>query len=129
MFNLGRLDAIKGSDSFVNFANRLLELTAKKQGLSLDDLSEAEISNCGYTVYKKILNDFGLDKIFASISSKTKISYCLSDAAFLMALSHLLAPCSKLGTYKRKTRSLSENVNLFFPNTIYRLRYVFIYRI
>ena len=47
LFNLGRLDAIKGSDSFANFASRLLELTGKKQGLSLDDLSEAEMSNWG----------------------------------------------------------------------------------
>ena len=104
LFNLGRLDAIKGSDSFANFASRLLELTGKKQSLSLDDLSEAEMSNWGYTVYKKIWRDFGLDKILASISSKTKISYSLSDTSFLMVLSHLLSPSSKLSCYNSQNR-------------------------
>lgn len=118
LFNLGRLDAIKGSDSFANFANRLLELTGKKQGLSLDDLSEAEMSNWGYTVYKKIWNDFGLDKILASISSKTKISYCLSDAAFLMVLSHLLSPSSKLSCYNSQHRY--QAISAVDLNSIYR---------
>jgi len=104
LFNLGRLDAIMGSESYQNFARRLLELTGQKTGISISDISEAEMSNWGYTVYKKIWDEFGLDRILEKIASKTKISYSLSDTSFLMALSHLLSPSSKLAAYNSQTR-------------------------
>lgn len=118
LFNLGRLDAIQGSDSFANFASRLLDLTGKKQGFDISDLSEAEMSNWGYTVYKKIWRDFGLDKILADVSLKTKISYSLSDTSFLMALSHLLSPSSKLSCYNSQHRY--QGLAPIDLNSIYR---------
>ena len=66
MFNLGRLDNIQGSQNFQNFARRLLELSKADVPLNLNDLSEAEISNWGYVAYKKIWQDFSLDKILAT---------------------------------------------------------------
>jgi len=104
LFNLGRLDIIKGSESFANFARRLLELTGEKGPGSLGDISEAEMSNWGYVTYKKIWQAFGLDKILETISSKTKVSYLLSNTSFLMALSHLLSPSSKLAAYNGQQR-------------------------
>ena len=74
LFNLGRLDVIKDNPSFQNFARRLLELSNAEVAADLNSISEAEISNWGYVAYKKIWDDFGLEKILSSIASKTKIS-------------------------------------------------------
>jgi transposase len=104
LFNLGRLDIIKDNESYQNFARRLLQLSNAEIPASLDSISEAEMSNWGYIAYKKIWNDFGLDKILSSIASKTKISYSLSKTSFLLAISHLLNPSSKLACYNRQDR-------------------------
>jgi len=104
LFNLGRLDVIKDNPSFQNFARRLMELSNAEVAADLNSISEAEMSNWGYVVYKKIWNDFGLDKIFETASSKTKISYSLSKTSFLMAISHLLAPSSKLAIYNNQEK-------------------------
>ncbi|MCL6087499.1 MAG: IS1634 family transposase [Actinobacteria bacterium] len=104
LFNLGRLDVIKNNPSFQNFARKLLELSNAETPESLDIISEAEMSNWGYAAYKKIWNDFGLDRILNIIGSKTKISYSLSQTSFLMAISHLLCPSSKLATYNNQQR-------------------------
>jgi transposase len=104
LFNLGRLDVIKNNLSYQNFARRLLTLSQAETPLSLEAISEAEMSNWGYVAYKKIWNDFGLDKILSYIASKTKISYSLSNTSFLMTISHLLAPSSKLAIYNSQQR-------------------------
>jgi len=54
LFNLGRLDSIEGNPSFQNLAFRLLEISKAKSVTNLDDILEAEISNWGYIVYKRI---------------------------------------------------------------------------
>ena len=70
LFNLGRLDTIEGNPSFQNLAYRLLEISKAKSGPNLDDISEAEISNWGYIVYKSIWEQFGLDSILAKITKE-----------------------------------------------------------
>ena len=102
LFNLGRLDIIQGNQGIQNFARRLLALSKADVPLGLDNISEAEISNYGYLVYKKIWNDFDLDKILSSITSDRKISYSLSATSFLMTISHLLRPSSKLAIYNNQ---------------------------
>src|SRR4030042_5696962 len=92
LFNLGRLDNIQGSQNFQNFARRLLELSNAASPASIDNISEAEISNWGFVAYKKIWQDFSLDKILATIASGTKIAFDLSKTSFLMAASHFLCP-------------------------------------
>jgi len=104
LFNLGRLDVIKNNSSFANFARKLLELSNAASPASIDSISEAEMSNWGYVAYKKIWDDFGLDRILELIGSKTKISYCLSSTSFLMTISHLLAPSSKLSAYNSQDK-------------------------
>ena len=118
LFNLGRLDVIEGSQSFVNFARRLLEISKAPAALTLDSISEAEMSNWGYIVYKKIWNDFGLDRILELIGSKTKISYSLSKTSFLMVLSHLLCPSSKLACYNSQEKYIG--ISPVELNNIYR---------
>ena len=104
LFNLGRLDIIQDNPTFQNFARRLLELSKADSPLSLGSISEAEITNWGYVAYKKIWEAFGLDKILTSIASGTKISFDLSKTAFLMAVSHLLNPSSKLSVYNNQDK-------------------------
>ncbi|MCX6384142.1 MAG: IS1634 family transposase, partial [Actinobacteria bacterium] len=104
LFNLGRLDIIEGNETFQNFARRLLELSKADSPLSLGSISEAEITNWGYVAYKKIWEAFSLDKILATIASGTKIKFDLSKTAFLMAVSHLLNPSSKLSVYNNQDK-------------------------
>jgi len=118
MFNLGRLDNIQGSQNFQNFARRLCQLSKADTPLDLSNLSEAEISNWGYVAYKKIWQDFSLDKILATIASGTKIAFDLSKTSFLMAASHLLCPCSKLSVYNNQHRY--TNLDPVGLNDIYR---------
>ena len=118
LFNLGRLDVIQGNQSFQNFARKLLALSKADVPLSLDGISEAEISNWGYVVYKKIWEAFSLDKILSSITSGTKISFSLWQTSFLMAISHLLAPSSKLAMYNNQAKYI--NLAPVGLNDIYR---------
>jgi len=118
LFNLGRLDIIANSVNFANFARRLLALSKAETSASIDSISEAEMSNWGYIVYKKIWNEFGLDRILNIISSKIKISYSLSQTSFLMTISHLLAPSSKLAAYNNQERY--TNMPSVGLNDIYR---------
>jgi len=118
LFNLGRLDVIKNNSSFQNFARRLCQLSNAEIPAGLDSISEAEITNWGYVVYKKIWNDFGLDRILNLIGLKTKISYSLCQTSFLMTISHLLSPSSKLAIYNNQGRYIKLSpVGL---NNIYR---------
>lgn len=118
LFNLGRLDIIQGNPSFQNFARRLCQLSKAESPTSLDTISEAEITNWGYIVYKKIWKDFGLDRILDFIGSKKKISYSLWQTSLLMAISHLLSPSSKLSCYNNQARY--TNINPVGLNDIYR---------
>ncbi len=118
LLNLDRLDIIKNNESYANFARRLLELSNAEASIDINSILETELSNWGYVVYKKIWQCFDLDKILENIASKTKISYSLSKTSFLMAISHLLAPSSKLAAYNSQARYTGlEPVDL---NNIYR---------
>jgi hypothetical protein len=118
LFNLGRLDIIQNNTAFQNFARRLCQLSNAESPASIDNISEAEISNWGYVAYKKIWQDFSLDKILATIASGTKIAFDLSKTSFLMSVSHLLNPCSKLSVYNNQSRY--TNLDPVGLNDIYR---------
>jgi len=118
LFNLGRLDTIEGNPSFQNLAYRLLEISKAKSVENLDDISEAEISNWGHIVYKKIWEQFGLDSILAKIKKRGKTQFDLSKSSFLMVVSHLLAPKSKLATYAGQDRY--TNLSQVELNELYR---------
>jgi transposase len=118
LFNLGRLDSIEGNPSFQNLAFRLLEISKAKSVTNLDDISEAEISNWGYIVYKRIWEQFGLDSILAKIKKKGKTQFDLSKSSFLMVANHLLAPKSKLATYAGQDRY--TNLSPVELNELYR---------
>jgi len=53
---------------------------------SLDDISEAEISNWGYKVYKKIWAQYKLERILSAIKESTRARFDISQSTFLMVL-------------------------------------------
>ncbi len=106
VLNLGRLDQIAGNPSFQRLAVRLQELSGVKNRVDLDSISEGEIVNYGYTVYKKLFQDLGLESILDEIQQQGKAQFSLSDSCFLMALQHLLEPRSKRGAYLNQQRYL-----------------------
>ncbi|HHW45229.1 MAG TPA: IS1634 family transposase, partial [Desulfotomaculum sp.] len=118
LFNLGRLDEIENNPSFQRLGKRLLELSKAREVSSLANFSEAQIKNWGYVVYQKIWNQFDLPNLLRKISAQRKVQFDLNNAAFLMAVQHLLEPRSKLGTYTHQHRYASlPNVSL---NHLYR---------
>jgi len=107
LLNLGRLDHIENNPSFQNLARRLVELSKVKEMADLTNISEAEILNWGYVVYKKIWQQFGIDEILRQIAVSGKTQFDLSNACFLMAVQHLLEPRSKLSTYNHQQRYIN----------------------
>ncbi len=107
LFNLGRLDEIENNPSFQRLGRRLLELSKAREVSSLANFSEAQIKNWGYVVYQKIWNQFDLPNLLRKISAQRKVQFDLNNAAFLMAVQHLLEPRSKLGTYTHQHRYAS----------------------
>lgn len=104
MMNLGRLDLIAGNPSFQRLAIRLQELSGVKNRVDLDRISEGQIVNYGYIVYRKLFKELGLEAILAGIQDKSKAQYSLQDSCFLMTLQHLLEPSSKRGAYLHQQR-------------------------
>jgi transposase len=107
LLNLGRVDQIKNNPSFQNLARRLVELSRAQEVVNLSSISEAEIFNWGYLVYRRIWEQFGISEVLKEIAAKRKIQFDLDGACFLMAIQHLLQPRSKLGTYNGQERYLN----------------------
>ena len=104
LLNLGRLDQIKDNPSFQHLAIRLQEISNLKNQINIDNISDAEIVNWGYIIYKKLWKEFGLDKILNNISGSRKTQFNFNDTSFLMVIQHLLDPKSKLSTYTHQKR-------------------------
>ena len=98
LFNFGRLDEIQNNPSMQRLALRLTELSglSRQSPPSLTDMSEAQMFNWGWFVYRRLWQKFGLDGILSSIQKAGKTQFDLSSACLLMVLQHLLNPASKL---------------------------------
>ncbi len=107
LFNLGRLDEIQNNPSFERLGMRILELAQSKKAVDLETMSEAEMLNWGYLVYKKLWDEFELGGVLGEIQKSGKTQFSLSDACFLMSVQHLLSPKSKLATYDRQDRYIN----------------------
>lgn len=107
LLNLGRLDQIENNESIKRLAIRLQELSGVKGKVDLSKSSEAEIINWGYVVYRKIWQEFGLDRILCRIKEESGVHFDLPSACFLMAVQHLLEPESKLKTYCHQGRYIN----------------------
>ena len=100
VLNLGRLDIEENHKMIKGLAASL----AKASGIGLDfsSLSGGNIFNYGFIVYKKLWESLGMPDILKRISGQ--IDYSLNDASFLMSITHLLDPRSKLSAYNHKDR-------------------------
>lgn len=103
LLNFGRLDHIRNHPSFQRLALKLAELSAVETNIhTIEDISEAEISNYGYLAYRGLWEQFGLPTLLGK--AQDRVTFDLQQACFLMAVQHLLAPRSKLGTYLGQNR-------------------------
>jgi hypothetical protein len=105
VLNLGRLDDEKNYQMLKNLALSLSK--AVGTGFDVSLLSGGDIFNYGYVIYKKLWKYFGLDSILSSKDITKNIDYSLNDTCFLMSLTHLLDPQSKLSAYNHKNRYLN----------------------
>lgn len=114
---LGRLEDIENNPDFIRFVAKLAKI-AKANLIDVDSISEANIVNWGYVVYKKIWSSFGIDEVLKSTTKDKKTKFCLSESTFLMVITHLLRPKSKLATFCEQHQfALINPVEL---NSIYR---------
>jgi transposase len=104
VLNLGRLDIAENSKMIKDLSLRLAEVTGI--GLDISSLSGGDILNYGFVAYKKLWESFGINSILNSEDIKGNIDYSLNDTSFLMSLTHLLDPQSKLSAYNHKNRYL-----------------------
>jgi transposase len=104
LFNLGRLDQLENNPEFQKIFTKLAQLAGAKS-INIDDISEAQIFNWGYRVYKKLWEKFKLTDTLSELQSKSgKTQFNLNNACFLMVIQHLLSPTSKLGSYQAQHR-------------------------
>ena len=100
VLNLGRTDIKENLDTLRSIGEKLIKLV----GLDLSKATGGTILNYGYLPYKKIWNGFGLPEILKQSSGS--IEFSLNDPVFLMSITHLLNPSSKLKAYNLKDRYL-----------------------
>lgn len=104
LLNLGRIDQIENDPSFQNLARKLAELSKASLSFNPEEVSEAEVFNWGYGIYRKIWDRFDIGGILKNLSAGRKLRFDLDASAFLMACQHLLEPGSKRRTCSRQQR-------------------------
>ena len=104
LYNFGRADHIRNNQSFINCVKRLCEIVelAPVEQRQRPDFSEAQFFNYGHAAYAKLWEKLGIGNCLKSIQQSTKIEFSLNNAAFLMALQHLLRPRSKFSTFEHQ---------------------------
>lgn len=102
VLNLGRFDILENRNMIKGLAASLSK--AAGIGFNISQLAGGDTLNYGFLPYKKLWESFGINSILASKGISGNIDYSLNDACFLMCLTHLLAPQSKLSAYNRQNR-------------------------
>jgi transposase len=116
LWNAGRIDNYNRKD-LEKIGMKLLELSGS-QCVDFNNLEGEAVVNWGYAIYKRLWEEFELEKIMNKIISKTKVQFSLNDSVFHMVIQHLLEPCSKLKTYEKQQDYLGiKEVEL---NSLYR---------
>ena len=101
LFQLGRADLLRNDPSFQRILSKLNQIMGISNGTFLpSDCSEATMKNYGYLAYAQLWEDLGIAKCLEGLSDQKKVTFPLSETAFLMAVQHLLRPASKLSTYE-----------------------------
>jgi transposase len=103
LLNFGRVESIKEKRGIKKLIRSLSALVEGKD-IKAEEIPEGVMFNYGYLPYKKLWNDLDMPNILKSLSGN--IEFSLNDSVFLMAITHLLNPSSKLKAYNRKDRYL-----------------------
>ncbi len=110
LLNFGRIESIKESRGIKKLLRSLSALVEGKD-IKAEEIPEGVMFNYGYLPYKKIWNELELQKILKKSSGN--IEFSLNDSIFLMAITHLLNPSSKLKAYNFQNRYLGlPNIKL-----------------
>lgn len=84
------------------------------------EISGYPVRNYGYVVYKHIWDEMKMDSILGKEQQQnSKSNYDLAKITFLLTISRLLNPASKLRTYQERGNYLGQNFELDL-NQIYR---------
>lgn len=106
LYNFGRLDTLKADQSFVTALKKLCQLVEvpilEDRERILNDCSEAVMFNYGYIAYAALWEKIGIRSCLEHLRQNSRIQFDLNQAAFLMAVQHLLQPRSKLATYEHQ---------------------------
>lgn len=100
LYSLGRVDSYT-PEALMRIGQRLYQLG----GGDLRDLLGEQVREEGrynygfYLIYSRILTYYSLDKLFARIAKKKKLSYNFGQAVLLMLIERLNDPCSKRSNY------------------------------
>ena len=73
ILNLGRLDMIENNPIFRRLGLRLVELSKFKDMVDLNTVKGGNIVNAGYSVYKKLWDNYGLSELLTHVREKTNI--------------------------------------------------------
>lgn len=100
LFSLGRVDSFS-PESLRRMGRRLYELgRGELKDLLGEQVNEEGRYNYGFLlVYRKILQHYGLDRVFSRIAKKKKLSYSLTEVVLLLLIERLNEPCSKRGSF------------------------------
>ncbi len=101
LLNFGRVESIKESRGIKKLIRSLSALVEGKD-IKAEEIPEGVMFNYGYLPYKKLWNDLDMPKILKSLSGN--IEFSLNDSVFLMAITRLLNPSSKLKAYNLQNR-------------------------
>jgi hypothetical protein len=107
LYNFGRLDVLKADHSFVTALKKLCQLieipVLEDRERILNDCSEAVMFNYGYIAYAALWEKLGIRSCLEHLQENSRVQFDLNQAAFLMAVQHLLQPRSKLATYEHQS--------------------------
>ncbi len=106
LYNFGRLDVLKADKSFIAALKKLCHLVEipilEERERILNECSEAVMFNYGYLAYAVLWESLGIRSCLEHLQTNSRVQFDLNQAAFLMAVQHLLQPRSKLATYEHQ---------------------------
>jgi len=115
LFNLGRKDELAANPGIHRVIQRLAQITEtplerseNNAAIGLCEGDEgAEVRNWGYLVYLKLWQQLGLPTLLEGMQGRhNRMQIPLNQAAFIMAVQRVLAPCSKRGTFAHQEEYL-----------------------
>lgn len=115
--NLGRFDSLVGNQILINLANKLLAATGSKKKEPFC-IKEIDRFSYGDIVYRKFWNKLKIDVLLLSVAKKRKFRFMFTTITYLMVISRLLKPESKLSLFLKQNKYI--NIQKVELQNIYR---------